>query len=108
MRFLLMGWRGSGLLSPDLNPELAYAAFSFGRKELLGASFEQEITSYPGVKGYEFRREDHRVWILWSLDGNDHTIPLPSEPLDAWNVYGNPAPASQTETVGTSPLYFEW
>ena len=101
-------WRASGLLDSSLKPLPAYTAYQFGRNELRNASFVREISEYPNVKGYEFNRGDRRIWLVWSLDGSDHSTTLPGMPLAAWDALGNSIPPSATMDVTLNPLYLEW
>jgi hypothetical protein len=107
--FSLLGWNNSGLLNADLSPRLAYTAFQFSRNELRDATFVREITTYAGVKGYEYNRGDRRIWVLWSLDGISHPVKPSPAPLVACDTQGacitNPTlPISVT----LDPLYLEF
>jgi hypothetical protein len=103
------GWCNTGMLNPDLSLTPAYQAFTTSRNALQDASFTSEITSYPGVKGYEFKRGARRVWILWSLDGSNHAISLPGTPLIAYDVLKNAVTINGVDlTVTLTPTYLEW
>jgi hypothetical protein len=106
--YSVLGWQNSGLLNPDLSPRPAYTAFQFARSELRNATWVRDITEYTVVKGYELQRADHHIWVLWSLDGSTHTIPLPGVPLAAWDTLGNSVPVAASMDVGLNPLYLEW
>jgi hypothetical protein len=106
--YSVLGWQNSGLLNPDLSPRLAYTAFQFTRSELRDATWVRDITEYTGVKGYEFQRGDRRIWVLWSLDGNAHSIILSSAPPAAWDALGNSVPPAASMNVSLNPLYLEW
>ena len=111
--YSVLGWRNSGLLNPDLSPRPAYTAFKFSRSELRDAAYTDDITTVDiggisGVKGYKFQRGDRRIWILWSLDGNTHSITLSSVPLAAWDALGNSVSPATSMDVSLNPLYLEW
>lgn len=111
------GWRNSGLLYDDLSPRPAFTAFQIARNTLNDAAFLGEVTSLDtggvaNVKGYKFRRHNGRqVWVLWSLDGQSHTIRLAEAPREVRDAFGN-APASLADAaelvVTLEPVYVEW
>jgi len=102
-------WCNTGMLNQDLSLTPAFQAFATSRNALQDASFTSEITSYPGVKGYEFKRGTRRVWILWSLDGSNHAISLPGTPLIAYDALNNAVTINGVDlTVTLTPTYLEW
>jgi hypothetical protein len=107
--YSLLGWNNSGLLNADLSSRPAYTAFQFGRNELRDAAFVREITTYAGVKGYEYNRGDRRIWVIWSLDGIAHPVTPSPAPLAACDAQGscitNP---SLPISVTLDPLYLEF
>jgi len=106
--FSMLGWRNSGLLNADLSPRPAYMALQFSQSELHNAAWVRDVTEYTGVKGYEFQQGDRRIWILWSLDGNMHSISFPDVPLAAWDALGNSVPPAASMYIGLNPFYLEW
>jgi len=108
--YSLFGWRNSELLESNLNPRPAYFAFQFARSEIGGADFVQEITSYPAVKVYELDRGDRLIWVIWSLDGNDHSLTLPSTPSAIYDSFGTAVSVSNPLDLNFAdgPLYIEW
>ena len=106
--YSVLGWRNSNLLNSDLSPRPAYTALQFSRSELRNATWVRDVTEYTGVKGYEFQRGDRRIWVLWSLDGNTHSISFPSVPLAAWDALGNSVTPAASMNVSLNPLYLEW
>jgi hypothetical protein len=113
--YSVTGWRNSGLINSDLSPRLAYTALKFARQELQNAAFEGEIQSADiggatNVMGYKFRRSDRRVWLLWSLDGEPHTVPFSKYPLAMWDVFGNHLALSGSleQSVTIMPVYMEF
>jgi hypothetical protein len=107
--FTLQGsWNCTGLINPDLTTLPAYTAYQFSSSELRNSAWVRDITEYTGVKGYEFNRGDRRIWVLWSLDGNSHTISLPGVPLAIYHVNGTSITPAGSITVTHEPLYLEW
>jgi hypothetical protein len=108
--YSLFGWRNSELLDSSLNPRPAYYAFQFARSEIGGADFVQEVTSYPAVKVYELDRGDRLIWVIWSLDGNDHSLNLPSTPSAIFDSFGTTVSVSNPLDLNFAdgPLYIEW
>ncbi len=84
----VFGWRNSGLLNRNLTSRPAYDAYVFARLEMKNASYIRKITEYGGVLGYELDRGDKVIWVLWSIDQNNHTINLPETPEAAFDVFG--------------------
>jgi hypothetical protein len=108
-----LGWRGSGLLDyATLAPLPAYTAFAFGRNELRDSTYLGDISTADvgasEVMGYKFQRGDRRVWVLWSLDGNTHTINLAGVPLAAWDALGVSITPNASMNVTMKPIYLEW
>ena len=101
----LLGWRSSGLVTGDLQPLPAHRAFHFSSKMLNGAAFIRAIEDYPAVKGYEFVLDGQRFWLLWSLDGSQHSVELPALPAAVFDVTGAPVPPAQSLIISPAPLY---
>lgn len=108
--YSLLGWRNSELLDSELNPRPAYYAFQFARTQMHDAKFVQEISSYPGLRVYELDRGDRLIWVVWSLDGGDHEVVLPSLPSAVYDSFGAAVPVANPLTVSFAdgPLYLEW
>jgi hypothetical protein len=100
-------WRYTGLLN-NKNPLPAYYAYKTASGELGYASYVQDVTQFPGIKGYEFARGKRVIWFLWSIDGNPHTVSLPRAPLLALDSVGTSLTPGQTMTVDINPIYIEW
>ncbi len=106
--YSLTGWRGSGLVSQALNPYPAFRAYQFSAQQLTGAAFWGEVADYAGVKGYRFNRDGREFWVLWSFDGEPHTVELPSPPNAVYDVFGDPLPGGQTMEITLAPVYLVW
>ncbi len=101
-------WRGSGLFNDDFSPRPAYFAYKFARRELNTASPLGEIQAYPGVMGYAFGGEQRRIWLLWSLDGEEHPIELPGLPLAVYDALGNRLLPTRSVSISLVPHYYEF
>jgi len=108
--FSIFGWRNSGLLNLDLSPKLAYKAYSFAYKKLATSNSVEERTDYgSNVKEYVFQKDGKTLWVVWSLDGANHTVTLPQTPTAIWDMYGNPQTITGTSyTVTLLPQYIEY
>ena len=103
--YSLLGWRGSGLVTGDLQPLPAFDAFRFSSRMLTGAAYIRPINQFAGVRGYEFVRDGQRFWLLWSLDGAEHFLDLPVMPHELYDVFGAALVPIQSLTVSPAPLY---
>jgi hypothetical protein len=106
--YSLTGWRASGLVELNMQPNPAYEAFKTNVAQLSGAGYQGPLTRYPGVRGYIFERNGAPVWVLWSLDGEKHLIELDQVPKAIMDVFGATVEASQELTVTLAPIYIEF
>ncbi len=108
--YSVLGWpgRNTALLDQDLNPLPAYLAYQVSASTLRDAVYQGEVTTYAGVKGYQFDREDARVWVLWSLDGQAHAITLPGKPRAIHAALGDAWPLQTRMVVDVQPVYIVW
>jgi hypothetical protein len=106
--YSLTGWRASGLVDGSLKPNLAYNAGKFSAAILEDATFAADVTGYPGVKGYQFNKDGKQIWLLWSLDGDSHTISLPSLPTHVFDAFGEALSTQKLLTITLAPVYLEW
>jgi hypothetical protein len=106
--YSLTGWRASGLVDGSLKPYPAYKADQFSAAQLKDAAFVADVTGFPGVKGYEFTRNETRLWLLWSQDGDDHTIRLSPTPGRIYDTFGGGLPIGGELTITPAPVYLEW
>jgi hypothetical protein len=103
--YSLSGWRGTALIGKNREPLPAYQAFQVSASQILKARFVREITEFPGLRGYELKRDGQRIWFLNSSDGEAHTITLPGQPAEVLDVYGVSLPVEAEMTVGAAPVY---
>lgn len=107
--YSLSGWRASGLVDAQAVPNQAYTAFQFNAQMLRGAAFDRRIVEFDGVRGYAFRRDGRQVWVLWSLDGQEHRLMLEQNPAALYDVLGGSQGLQDGLLVVTlSPIYLEW
>lgn len=102
------GWRHSELINGDLTPRPAYTAFKVAREQISNAVFSREITEYANIMGYELTRPGHRLWVIWSLDGNPQPITLPGTPVSITDALGNAIPPGSSVAPTSRPLYLDW
>jgi hypothetical protein len=105
--YSLLGWRGSGMVTRDLEIKHVFLSLLETSEQLERAVFLQEVSDYPGVKGYEYEQDGVLTWLLWSVDGGDHAISLPTAPVSIQDVFGAELPASQDMTVSRAPVYIK-
>ncbi len=109
MWYSVLGWRASGLVNAaDHAPLPALDAYRFAVKELRGARFLRELKDYPGVRVYEYETDSRRVWLLWSLDGAEHSIRFPVLPHAVFDVSGRVIKPDDPLRVTVGPCYVEW
>jgi hypothetical protein len=101
------GWRYSGLLDTNQNPKKVYYALQFMTTELSSSKYIQQIFSYSNVRAYEFSNSSKRVWVMWSPDGQNHTITLPAGTIKVLDKYGTVLTPSNNQLTINSPVYVE-
>jgi hypothetical protein len=106
--YSLSGWRGSGLVGAQLNATPVYTAYSFAAQQFNQVTGIKGLDLGAGVKGYEMSKADGKLWVVWSADGDAHTINLPDMPRAAHDISGTAVSLAQTYAVTTMPLYVEW
>ena len=106
--YSLFGWRGSGLVSANMQPLAAYDAFAASSRFLEGANYIGNVEQYAGIKGYEFDRAGERLWVLWSLDGQDHPIHLDQLPGSMADMGGKTLSPTQDITITLTPIFITW
>lgn len=103
--YSLSGWQDSGLVNKN-GPTLAHKAYLVWNAQTKNAQFVREVISNNGIKAYEYKRGEKRLWVVWSLDGSSKPIKLPSAATSIVDVYGNAKPNSITQ-IDITPLYIE-
>ncbi len=106
--YSLTGWRGTGLLGPDGQPNQAFIAAQFSAQQLKGAVFQGAVTDFPAVRGYAARRGAETVWLLISNDGEQHTVSLPFTPSQVYDMFGAALPTDSPVEIGMAPVYVIW
>lgn len=115
--YRLPGWpeQNTELINPDLTEREGFVAYRVASQKLAGVSNLGEInsgdvSSTTGIKGYKFSYKNRNIWVVWSLDGNDHPVTLLSGgTLSAiTDALGNEQPLSTSITITIKPVYIEW
>jgi hypothetical protein len=102
------GWRGSGMFTGGNIPLPVFDAYQFSAQELSYSEYVGQVSPAPGVSGYEFKRDDTHIWILWSMDGDSHLVQLTFVPAAVFDVFGAPLAAAQELKVNLEPVYIEF
>lgn len=101
-------YRHVGLLDSLNNPKPAYLAYQYLVSQLGDAQVVGKLNQfYPTLRAYEFTRNSHRIWVLWSPDQANHDIFLPAGFQSAYDKLGNQIilpPGANTITIN-SPVY---
>ena len=103
--YSLSGWQDSGLLNKN-QTTLAYKAYQVWSQQMKDMQFVAENTAVPGVKIYEFKRGDKRVWVAWSNDGSLRPTNVAVPVKSIVDALGNPKPLPLTQ-IDIIPLYIE-
>lgn len=103
------GWRSGGLLDENQLPRKSYDALKFMTQMLGKAYYMGVVNQFPGVTGYRFQDGSRKVWVIWSTDGQDQTIQLPSGVTTVYNRAGVVITIpSDRVLVVNRPLYLEF
>ncbi len=98
-------WNQSHLYSPgSTDPHTAYRV---AQHELAGSTYLGDDLSYPGVKIVMARKGSHTVKVMWSTDGQPHTVNLPAVPQTVTDYLGNVIAPSTTISVSLEPVFVE-
>jgi hypothetical protein len=100
-------WRSCGLLYNSLTPKPSYYAYQFLAQELSGGVYKRQITTYPGLRVYEFSAHWRTVWVVWAPDELPHTMTLPTNVLQVLDKYGNLVQPANGQLSVKSPVYIE-
>lgn len=102
------GWRNGGLLDENQLPRKSYDALKFMTQMLGNASYTGVVSQFPGVSGYKFQDGKRKIWVIWSADGQDQTIQLPSGVTTVYNRAGTVITPPGQELVVNRPVYLEF
>ncbi len=115
--YSLLGWAyyNTELLNSNLTEREGFIAYRVASQKLAGVSnlgsiTNADISSTTGIKGYKFSYRNRKIWVVWSLDGNDHAVTLLSgDTLAAiTDALGAAQPLSTSITITIKPIYIEW
>jgi hypothetical protein len=102
------GWAYSGLYT-GASPNPGFQALSFMTNELYGAAYSRQITSYPGLRAYEFLTQSKKIWVLWSPDGSTGvTIARPAGVTRMVDKYGSATTTIPASITVVHPIYLEF
>jgi hypothetical protein len=88
---------------------MAYDAYKLAIEKLGKANYSRRLSQYPNLHGYEFRKGNRTIWVVWSKDGSDIPVVLPTVPAAITDVLGLPQAVTGTDVIVTvKPLYIEW
>ena len=107
-----LGVRCSGLLDGSLNPKAAYYAYQFTAQKLGQAVFLKQLGGNGQVMAYEYEIPGKDLWVMWSMDGQAHSVNLPQVP-QVVNRIGEDGQAtleasSQVISIDSSPWFIEF
>jgi hypothetical protein len=106
--YSVTGWRYSGLLKSNLEPQLAYFTYQFARMKLGNAVFIEQDETEPNLFDYKFNRAGHELHLVWSKDGSPQIVPV-SDGGQVWDALGNSMPVSEGYViVEKNPFYIEY
>jgi hypothetical protein len=100
-------WQSTRLVNGVSNPLPAFYALQAASRILDDMDFNQIIPSDHQLI-YEFKGRGDRAWVLWTKDGQTHSITLPDLPAKMWDLFGNPTAPARTIEIGLQPIYLEW
>jgi len=100
-------WPGqyTSLIGPE-SKRPAFNAYKFMTYELAKATIGAQIDAYAGILGYSFYKSNKTIWVVWSIDAQPHTMPVPTNTTKVMDKYGTPISYSTTLSVN-SPIYIE-
>jgi hypothetical protein len=101
------GWVGHQTNLFDGRGDKAFNAFKTSATQLKDARPVREITSYPGLKVYEFTRRGNSLLVAWKLGDGATTMQLPSTPVAVVDALGNAVSPNSSLNVTLRPLYIE-
>lgn len=100
-------WRYASLLDWTLTPKPSYNALQFLTEQLRGGVYKRQITSYTGIRIYEFSARWRTVWIAWTPDEVPRLMTLPANVLQVLDKYGNLIQPVNGQITVKSPVYIE-
>lgn len=108
-----LGWRSSGLITPELKPLPAHtvykvAAAQLGAAVYVGRLGPAELGADSRVIGHRFSRADGELWLLWSSLPAAQQVTLARAPTLAIDALGSEVPARGVMVVDQKPLYLLW
>jgi len=96
--YSIRGWRGSGLVKNNDIQFPAYTALQFAEGQFDKAQYRGEITSFPGIMGYEFNRAGGYFWVIWAMDDDTYSVFLPDQPTAIFDSVGTELLVEKTQS----------
>lgn len=105
--------RNNELLTIDNEDRPAYNAFWFTTRALLNHEFVKKLNLDPNLMGFEFvASSGKKQWVVWSIDGKDHTVSLKSTPLSIHKIansgHGELVSSSTNVIIGIAPVFIKY
>ncbi len=101
------GWNKSGLLDRDNTPLPAYEAYKVMAHTLEDFTYLKDLTLSDGILGFEFISGNQRIWVLFSEDGSQQAISVPTGFNQAYDLFENPVFPAEGQINFTRPIYVE-
>lgn len=101
-------WRRSQLLRSNGGSTEASEAYKIAHAQLDGADYWGIISEFPQVTGYKFRRGPIEIWVVWSLDGAEHSIEISTLPDEVLDFLGESQEPALNLLISKEPLYLVW
>jgi hypothetical protein len=102
------GWRYAGLLDEYQNPRPAYNALKFLARELTETTYQNPVTQFPSLRGYQFGNSWKRIWVLWAPDEQPYTINVPTGATVVYDKYGAVITPESGQISVKNPVYIEF
>jgi hypothetical protein len=105
----MLGWRNSGLVTPDLQPLDAYHTYKFASEKIGGWEYSSKVSESSGtLDGFEFKKGKRRIMVIWSKDNLSHPFVPYVTPISVYDAFGNAMEITPTIDVGQMPVYIEY
>jgi len=97
----VLGDRNNSLLNPDLSPRPAYNAYKAANAILSYASYARRVNDDPNFVIHEVNKMGKKIWIVWTVDNQAHTLTLPAVPqaVTVLDALGNPTAGTPGATI---------
>jgi hypothetical protein len=90
-----MGGRNNGLINNDLTSKPVLIAYQFASDMIGNATFTQKVDLDPAFQIYEFKNNEKKIWVVWTFDGQKHTLKIPSMPAELYRIQSDGQASSE-------------